>query len=146
MVLMSFSDPAHITKLKKGSKTSTIRLIRKNPVKPGQTLQCYYRSRQKKTCGNCIDYDGCTKVNFVEGAGCEYHNNFFGEAGVIDVTPIKEALATMDKEELAKMDGFDSWEDMDQWFISNAGFGPYWDTQPYVVIQFEPDWLKGGDS
>ncbi len=146
MVLMSFSEEKHVPKLKRGEKDQTTRLQRKNPVKVGHTLQCYYRGREKKSCNNCLGRDACTKVNYVDGKGCEYHNNFFGLATVKAVIPIKQALATMGKEEFARKDGFGSWEEADAWFMRNSTVGPYWDTLPYVVIQFEPHWLKEGDS
>ena len=146
MVLMSFSEENHVPKLKSGEKNQTTRLQRKNPVKVGQTLQCYYRGREKKSCNNCLKRDACTQVDYVDGKGCESHNNFFGLATVKAVIPIKQALATMGKEEFARKDGFESWEKADWWFARNSGAGRNWTRLPYVVIHFEPHWLKEGGA
>lgn len=144
MVLMSFSDRRHIFKLKEGVKDQTTRFIRKTPVQVGQTLQCYYRSREKKSCHNCINED-CGERDPLGGKLCPEHTNYFGEADVTAVLPIQKALATMGKEEFARKDGFDSWEEADLWFRRHCGAGPNWPTLPYVVIRFDPQWVDHCD-
>lgn len=143
MVLMSFSEEQHVLKLKMGEKDLTTRFLRKTPVKVGQTLQCYYRSREKKSCSNCI-VDNCAGRGQVVDNVCSHHTNFFGSATVKAVLPIKEALVAIGKEEFSRRDGFDSWEEADKWFGRNSSAGHNWTTLPYVVIQFEPHWIRGG--
>ena len=55
MTLLSFSDKNFIYLLFVGLKKQTTRKERaKNPIKPGDTLQIYFRNRQRKSCHNCI--------------------------------------------------------------------------------------------
>lgn len=150
MVLMSFSVEEHVPKLRDGRKTQTTRFQRKNPVKVEDVLHCYYKSRQAKQCPTCItpgcEYSATGNSLQIPALKCNKYSNFFGTADVTAVIPIKQALATMGKEEFARKDGFDSWEQADWWFTRNSGAGRNWTTLPYVVIQFEPHWLKEGDS
>jgi hypothetical protein len=142
MVLVSFSEPAHVPMLLNGRKQQTTRLPRKNPIKIGDTLHCYFKSRLGKgTCKNCIEQE-CVYYEGDETTPCPEWNNFFGTAKVTEIIPLHEALK--DKEEWAKLDGFDSFEDANMWFTATAGAN--WTALPYKVIWFDPEWVKGGDD
>jgi hypothetical protein len=148
MVLMSFSEPEHVPALLDGRKTQTTRLVRKNPVKAGDTLQCYYKSRVAKMCLSCItpdcEYSAMGNSPQIPAIKCSKYCNYFGTATVTDVVPLKEAL--MDRDVFARLDGFGSWAQADRWFRRSSRVDKNWTTLPYVVIRFEPHWLKEGDS
>ena len=107
MPLMSFSEPIHIPLLCSGDKRDTTRRPRKNPLKVGQVLNCYFKPRQKKGCGNCINYKhedrGC-----VRGVGCSYWKNYFGQAIILVIKPLDFLNMTDEEiEDWAVLDGFE---------------------------------------
>lgn len=148
MVLMSFSEPAHIPMLLDGRKQQTTRLPRKRPIKEGDVLHCYYKPRMKKgMCENCINQHCPHPIvnghRLAPDIPCPDWNNFFGTATVTNVIPLKQALKN--KETFAQKDGFVSWAAANSWFRYTSGVDKNWTSLPYVVIQFEPHWLKEGD-
>jgi len=92
MPLMSFSISAHIPLILSGAKKQTTRAPRKNPLKVGDKLYCYYKPRQKKGCKNCITTDAC-KIPILKRytqelrnfPPCDRHNNFFGIAKITGI-------------------------------------------------------------
>lgn len=91
MPLMSFSEPSHVPLLLSGQKCQTTRAPRKTPLKVGDILHCYYKSRQRKTCGNCIGQN-CKTYYAIEFGGvsqkvstCSEHRNFFEMAKVTGI-------------------------------------------------------------
>lgn len=158
MVLLSFSEPVHVRKILDGRKTQTTRQERKNPIKVGDTLQVYYKSRCKKDCMNCIHECPCTVSIFAYSIGgkdpdispikCSDHTNFFGTATVTSVeTIIPDKMSAKKREAWAKADGFDSWISAALWFGAEYGKKfENWRVVPWTVVKFAPDWLKGGST
>lgn len=149
MVLLSFSEPSHINKILDGSKRQTTRQERKTPIKIGDELQLYYRSRMKKGCGNCInskcqwEFDPKTWECFPQlvAQKCKGHTNVFGNAVVVSVKNILfTEMQAIWKEAWAVADGFENWVQADKWFTEHNG--PYWTSYPWVVITWDPEWLK----
>ncbi len=148
MALLSFSEPAHVRKILDGRKTQTTRQERKNPIKVGDTLQVYYKSRCSKSCGNCIKMcpQGLKRCSVYRNFGC--HRNFFGTATVTSVETIRpDEMDAEAREAWAKADGFDSWTKAALWFGAEYGKKfENWRAVPWVVIKFAPDWLKEGSA
>lgn len=137
MPLCSFTEPSHIIKLLEGSKRQTTRRERKNMLKVGDTLYCYYKSRMKKSCYNCINYKDC-KVGATVGF-CSDWNNYFGEAEIVHVRPLDAYQGFMDKWAIA--DGFSSLDDALKWFDETHGKDWMKHMSEFEVIVFEPKWL-----
>jgi len=83
-MLMSFSIPEQISLLLSGKKRQTTRTPGRYKV--GDILHCWYKPRQKKTCGNCL-VPVCKTYYAMEFGGssqkektCSEHRNFFGKA------------------------------------------------------------------
>ncbi len=148
MVLLSFSEPAHVPLILDGRKRQTTRQERKNPIKVGDILQVYYKSRCAKTCLNCIKIcpQGLKRCSVYRNFGC--HRNFFGTALVTSVETIFPHLMTDEEREAwAKADGFDSWTKAALWFGAKYGKKfENWRVVPWVVIKFAPAWLKEGSA
>lgn len=148
MVLMSFSEPEHVPMLLDGRKQQTTRKPRKNPVRHGDTLHCYYLSRMKKdTCTNCLTPSTLPKgCSITETGKCPGWNNLFGKALVTHVWTTKiTTLSSEEKEQWAIADGFKDFAHADKWFT--ASHGPGWQDEEWDIIYFMPGWLKkGGDS
>lgn len=150
MVLMSFSEPAHIQLLKNGKKKRTTRPARKIPVKVGDTLHCYFKSRMKKgTCKNCIDLE-CKRSEkytyrhdcYGSRASCHDWTNFFGTAKSVHVRRTKIInLTSVQREGWAITDGFANFKEADEWFT--RVHGDEWMWKDFDIIDFEPDWLIG---
>lgn len=145
MVLVSFSEPAHVPMLLNGRMQQTTRLPRKNHIKVGDTLHCYFKSRLGKgTCNNCIEQE-CVYYEGDEPTPCPEWNNFFGTA---HVTKIENLLIDVifggKKEEWAVADGFKDWDEANKWFTETHG--AKWIEEGFEVIHFEHEWLKDGDS
>lgn len=145
MTLLSFSDPKHVSRILSGEKAQTTRKPRKYPIKAGGTLQVYFRSGMKKDCVNCI-FGQCpasvqTHTHAFRGQVCAQHQNFFGTAKVIKVEDFDpHLLSQFALEAWAKADGFESFEEADEWFTKV--YGQDWTSQPWDIIHFEGDWLK----
>jgi hypothetical protein len=86
MTLIIFSVANHIQPLLTGIKCQTTRVPRKNPIKVGDTLQIYFRSRMKKSCKNCIQIEkgNCWSAN-ANLLPCLKHSSYFGDAIVTDI-------------------------------------------------------------
>lgn len=146
MPLMSFSTPELVVMLRNGKKPQTTRVPRKNAIKEGDILYCYYRSRMAKSCKNCISMDCETSVlgdeEALSGHTCSMHTNFIGIATVIQILEsVKFCEESQDfKETWAVLDGFANFEAADKWFTKNHG--PGWQNMPLDVISFEGHWLK----
>lgn len=134
MPLMSFSTLKSALQL--GNKRQTTRLPRKRPLKVGDTLHVYFKSRAKKTCDNCI-----TRHCISENTPCDSHTNKFGNAVI---TGIKTGhFITLTDRELrawARRDGFADFDCANKWFFDQ--YGARWMHMEWVVITFEPDWVK----
>ena len=173
MVLFSFSIPEHIDLIKSAKKSQTTRIPRKSrkdgapAYKVGDKAQLYYRSRQKKSCMNCLkfnpilcdikDHNGC----------CTNHTNFFGESEIIeirhyDVGPYYEnghelwmgmflgSLHTDERESCAIADGFKNWKESYLWFV-NITKSSIWDYRALDVIVWKKEsiierWNKSHDT
>lgn len=151
MVMMSFSEPNHVPLILDGRKAQTTRKPRKNPIKVGDTLQLYYKSRMVKgTCDNCIEIGDCSNGYHVTGfEGCNKWNNFFGTAKVTKIESFHE-LTNFDSNDLSKYalvlhdwavkDGFKDFQEADEWFT--YVHNPNWIMQDWDIIYFKGDWLK----
>jgi len=162
MVLLSFSIPKHIDLIKSAKKRQTTRTSRKSrrngapAYKVGDKVQLYYRSRQKKSCMNCLkfnpilcdikDHNGC----------CTNHTNFFGESEIIeirhyDVGPYYENgfefwmsnylgnLPEDEKKSWAVADGFSGgWKEANHWFAHNTQ-NNLWAFDPLDVIVWDKE-------
>ena len=148
MPLMPFSIPNQVHKLLSGKKVQTTRVAGK--WNQGDIAKCWYRSRAKKTCFNCINPD----CNVCGGLltrlqtprtklliPCDQHRNNFGDAVIKNVQPLD--LYSMSNEELedwAVRDGFVDFQAADKWF-NNTYKGNYWLKPELEQIQFGPGWL-----
>lgn len=142
MPLMSFSEPDHIAKLLDGRKQQTTRLPRKNPIKEGNTLLCYYKPRMKKgTCDNCISECGPATKARRNYEGCGRWNNFFGKATVTKVDRLLGEIIMEGWDSWAVADGFKDFKDAHEWFMSKTGESNWYEKE-YEVIHFTPHWLK----
>ncbi len=158
MALLSFSEPAHVPLILDGRKRQTTRQERKNPIKVGDILQVYYKSRCLKSCGNCINPEcpyavqGDLECDYVKTGlkrfTCDQHTNFFGTARVTSVETIyPDQMTDEAREAWAKADGFDSWTKAALWFGAKYGKKfENWRVVPWVVIKFAPAWLKEGSA
>ena len=154
MVLLSFSVPEHVALIMDGRKRQTTRIERKNPIKVGDTLQVYYKSRiPKYRCDGCIDseclqseynspkmeYDDPTKKQRTVSEHCDDWCNVFGTAIVTSVEYLSDILKFGSKELWAKYDGFKDFKDADVWFTKQ--YGDNWQGLNFVVINFKGDWM-----
>jgi hypothetical protein len=167
---MPFTIPSHIPLILSGTKRQTTRAPRKNPLKLGDTLYCYYKPRQKKGCRNCIQIEkgNCWAVN-VDMSPCTKHNNFFGEAKVTGILHLNNIMSinehTLDyktqtfklterwiegfdrqpekfMEAWAKADGFSSLQEAHEYFTKSTK-NSQWMSLPWDVIIFELASMKG---
>lgn len=149
MVTLSFSVPKHVPMILDGRKQQTTRQARKSPIKVGDTLQVYYKSRCKKDCRNCLvqecEYSVTGPKYTISFIKCSAHTNFFGTARVTSVeTILPDQMTDEDREAWAKADGFESWTKAALWFGAEYGKKfENWRVVPWTVIKFAPDWLKG---
>lgn len=136
-------------------------------LKVGDTLYCYYRSRMKKGyCGNCLkqyypnpvcESDTISRDR-KHSVDCDAWTNYFGGATITKIenlnivfyqdlilnvynVEINDALLNQNKELWAKLDGFKDFVEANEWFSKE--YGRNWQDLPFVVITFEPKWLKG---
>lgn len=100
MPLMPFKISSHILPILSGAKKQTTRAPRKNPLKLGDKLYCYYKPRQKKGCRNCITTDACKipiSKRFTQELRnfppCDHYNNFFGEAKITGILHLNNIMA-----------------------------------------------------
>jgi hypothetical protein len=145
MALMIFSDPKHVGLIWAGIKDHTTRLPRKRPIKEGELLHCYYRSRMKKTCANCVNQDCEFSViggeDFIPGTKCSNHTSYIG---VATVDRIRKGIQFQnfteeEKEKWAIRDGFKDFADANEWFVKNHGKD--WQAVPLEIIEFEGRWM-----
>ena len=119
MPLISFS--VFQDKIESGAKTQTIRSLRKYPIKEGDHLYLWWKCRSPKEKTK-IGESVCVKVIPI----------------VINEDSIKIRDAIVDYpltlEYLAKLDGFESWREMKEYFRSRFG-------EPLVVIEWEYPFL-----
>ncbi len=172
MVLISFSYPKHIPLILSGQKSQTTRQPRKpraNGTKPysvNEKVQLYYRSRQKKTCGNCIVGQPC---NFHQTHGrlvnetydrCASHSNFFGEAVITEINhywsrPLEisegfeywmgSTLGHLDDEEQdlwAVLDGFKNFDEAHDFFYAETADAE-WAYKDLDVIKWDGTQIVG---
>jgi hypothetical protein len=154
MVLLSFSVPEHVALIMDGRKRQTTRIERKNPIKVGDTLQVYYKSRiPKYRCDGCIDseclqseynspkmeYDDPTKKQRTVSEHCDDWCNVFGTATVTSVTTLSKEIMDTSFLEWAQKDGFATRQETFEWFSKQ--YGDDWLNKNFVVIKFKGDWL-----
>ena len=113
MVVLSFSEPKHYDKLVKREKTQTIRP--RNPKRIEQMkrlgIQIYWKQRtpQREKLYDA-EYLLSKQITFLRNHNEDkYELAFHHVGGWYNFTP--EA-----KEEIARKDGFDNFEEMTQWF------------------------------
>lgn len=145
MPLLSFSDTNHVPLIFDGKKAQTTRTPRKNPVKSGDTLYVYLRSRMKKSCKNCLNHSSITgemcPIIISDSSRCPKHTNYFGTAAVIKVEDFDpHSLSLNALEEWAQADGFQNYTEANEWFTKVHGKD--WIYQPWVIIYFKGDWVK----
>jgi len=148
MVLLSFSDAKHVPLILNGMKAQTTRKPRKNPIKEGDILHVYFKSRMAKDCKNCIkqtcNFEGHKLPRDTPGLiaqRCGAHTNYFGTATAIiveDFDPLLLSPAAL--EAWAQADGFQNFEKANEWFTKVHGKD--WIYKPWVIIYFKGDWLK----
>jgi len=169
MPILSFSIPEHIELLLDGRKVQTTRRPRKNPLKVGDLLYCYYKPRQKGSCRNCItpcQYNYERRQHFGYSSmptalkSCNIWNNYFGEAEIIDIQHhyrtwpdnhrdlVKGGYYVLfgDMPETTMMrwaeaDGFANLQEAHKYFTKSTKSNQwmFWD---WDVIIFEPSWVK----
>lgn len=147
-MLMPFSIPEQVPKLLSGQKLQTTRVAGK--WKTGDVAQCWYRSRAKKTCYNCInpDCDVCgglltrLQTPLVQRlTPCSDHRNNFGNSVIANVQPLD--FYSMSNEELkdwAVRDGFVDFQAAEKWFLKTYK-KDFWLEPNFDQIQFKPRWL-----
>ena len=107
MVLISFSTAKQ--EVKSGIKNMTIRALRKRPIKIGDTLHLYWKSRTKE----------CEKL---KEEFCVYEYKLSWDR----IKLLKK------REELAKLDGFQNWNEMEKWF--NKAHKNLWGGNRFQII------------
>lgn len=110
MVAISFS--VFEDKILSGEKRQTIRPIRKRPVKPGDQVQLYWKQQSHIHCRKIAE-TVCTNVLPIQ----IYRNGF--------ILPICAAVQPEFEElrqNFAKADGFDSWQDLVNYIDESYGF------------------------
>lgn len=145
MPLLSFSGLKHVPLILNGRKAQTTRKPRKNPVKAGDNLYVYYKSRMRKTCENCIfrkcNYSVQNREYCFKDESCAQHTNYFGTAIAIKVEDFDpHSLSLNALEEWAQADGFQNYKEANEWFTKVHGKD--WIYQPWVIIYFKGDWVK----
>ena len=119
MPLISFS--VFREKIESGAKVQTIRSLRKYPIKEGDRLRLWWKSRSPKE-GRFLGESVCVKIIPI----------------VINEDSMKIRDAIVDDilslEYLAKLDGFDCWAGMKEYFQPRFG-------DPLVVIEWEYPFL-----
>lgn len=95
-----------------GAKRQTVRRVRKRPIKPGDSLSL------RKWSGAAYR----TKQIPLKEAVCVSVNNVRIDKGKIQVLCSSENPSRIvDLDSFAKADGFESWEDMVNWFDKTHG-------------------------
>ena len=144
MVLISFSEPKHIKKILNGEKRQTTRPPRKYPIEICSMAQLYYKPRMKKSCKNCIadcGYSICGMTEYIPAMLCSNHINFFGTAKIIKVEELDfNLLSPGELEAWAIADGFESWDQANDWFVKHNG--PDWTSSIWNVITWKPAWIN----
>jgi hypothetical protein len=99
-----------VDKVENGSKTQTIRAIRKRPIKVGDTLHLFTGQR----------HPGCRRLSPPEGVVCTAVNtiNIMGDPFSLAIIAVDgRELNSSDTIDLALRDGFDSAGDFRRFFI-----------------------------
>jgi len=121
MALISFS--VFLDKIESGAKVQTIRSLRKYPIKEGDRLYLWWKSRSpkdKRKLGESV----CTKITPIV-----INEDYIQVGGaILDSYPPMDCFA--------KLDGFDSLEEMQEYFRPKFG-------DPLVMIEWEYPFLKG---
>ena len=169
MVLFSFSIPEHIDLIKSAKKSQTTRIPRKSrkdgapAYKVGDKAQLYYRSRQKKSCTNCLKFDPSLKFDpimcdideTVFEDCCTNHTNFFGESEIIEIRHYDVghyyedghefwmgmflgSLPADERESWAIADGFKNWKESYLWFV-NSTKSNIWEYRALDVIVWKKE-------
>jgi len=115
MALISFS--VFPDKIESGAKVQTIRSLRKYPIKEGDRLYLWCKSRSpkdKRKLGESI----CSKITPIV-----INENHIKVGGAI----VHDRLSL---EHFASRDGFDSWSEMKEYFRPKFG-------EPLVIIEWE---------
>jgi hypothetical protein len=102
--------------IQSGNKTHTIRSIRKNPDKPGNTLHLYTGLRTKKAT-RILPPVQCVKVEEIE-----IKDGIFGDENHASVCVDGIDLDRSERETLARRDGFPSFEAMIQFWRGRLPF------------------------
>jgi len=115
MPLISFS--VFPDKIESGAKVQTIRSLRKYPIKEGDNLYLWWKSRspkEKRKLGESV----CVKITPI------VINEDFVKVGdsIVD--------SPLSLEHFASRDGFDSWDEMKEYFRPKFG-------DPLVIIEWE---------
>ena len=103
MVMFTFTMKGAIEKIERGTKTTTTRLKnerREASVLKNKRYDLYWRARTKE-CFLIGRYPFVSMKSF----------NF----------PAAEKMPEEEREEIARKDGFDSWEEMYNWFLEKYG-------------------------
>ena len=148
MPLMPFSIPDQVPKLLSGEKLQTTRIA--GQWKQGDIMKCWYKSRAKKTCYNCIN----PTCNVCGGLlirlqtprtkllpPCSDHRNKLGEAKIERIRPLDfYSMSGEELEDWAVRDGFSDFQAADRWF-SRTYNSDFWLKPEFDEIQFVPVWL-----
>lgn len=97
--------PRFVPKILSGEKTHTIRAVRSNPDKPGSTLHLYTGLRHKGA--RLLLRAPCVKVEEIEIDACGHECNCDPFVAIDGVE-----LGGSEREALAVRDGFDSFDEM----------------------------------
>jgi hypothetical protein len=112
-----------------GTKRQTIRAIRARHARPGEPVQLYVAQRSK-LCRKLVDPDPvCTLVSKIE-----IDITRDPKTGAHSIEGIRMNGHPVDESDVAWADGFDTVEDMADWFGNTHGAGTF----TGVLIQWSP--------
>jgi len=121
MALISFS--VFLDKIESGAKVQTIRSLRKYPIKEGEKLRLWWKSRSPKE-GRFLGESVCVKITPIV-----INEDHIKMGGVI-----LDSLTALGY--FARRDGFASWDEMTKYFRPRFG-------EELVMIEWEYPFLKG---
>jgi hypothetical protein len=104
-----------VSKILAGEKTHTIRGVRANPDKPGSTLHLYTGLRHKGA--RLLMRVPCVKIEEIEIDACGHECNCDPFVAIDGVE-----LAESEREALARRDGFESFEQMLEFWAGRLPF------------------------
>lgn len=128
MPLISFS--VFKEKVLDGTKSQTIRPLRKHPIKKYDSLYLYWKCRTKET--QLLRTEVCSEEFLIKMS--IFNNGYTVYMHIWPVGSVKE-LSSTDYEKLARKDGFSGFKEMVEWFYNRYG---ELREETYQVIRWNP--------